>query len=124
MKKEINIMIVEDELIFAEDLKTIFQDPPYKVSSIQMRANDALAEIARKKPDLILIDIKLQGKMDGIELSEKVRQKYAIPVIFITAFSNPLIIEKSMATKPICYLIKPISELDLLDAIKAEFEKD
>ena len=104
------ILIVEDEQIFAHDIKDVIEEKGYEVCSIATSGDEALEDIEKYKPDMLLIDIKLTGKMDGIELSEKINKTNPIPIIYITAYSDKKTIDIAMQTKPIAYLIKPILE--------------
>ena len=72
---------------------------------------------------MIIIDIKLTGEMDGIELAKNINKIENIPVIYFTAYSDEQVIQKAMATKPIAYLIKPVTEKELLDTINSALNK-
>ncbi|MBN1327527.1 MAG: response regulator [Candidatus Cloacimonetes bacterium] len=111
------ILIVEDEQIFAHDIKDVIEEKGYEVCSIATSGDEALEDIEKYKPDMLLIDIKLTGKMDGIQLSEKINNVHPIPIIYITAYSDKKTIDEAMQTKPIAYLIKPILERELVRII-------
>jgi CheY-like chemotaxis protein len=83
MKKK--ILIVEDERIIAEDIRKCVLNCNYDVIGIVPTGQDTLLIVKEQKPDLILMDIMLEGKLDGIETAEKIISKYDIPVIYITA---------------------------------------
>jgi CheY-like chemotaxis protein len=116
MKKK--IMIVEDERIIARDLTQLLIDEGYEIQPIEDTAENALTMIKDAKPDLVIIDIQLLGKMDGIILSEKINQIGNIPVIFVTAYTEKKVIDRAMKTKPQAYIMKPILDQDLLVAVK------
>ena len=117
------ILIVEDEQIIAEDLKETLKNIGFEDCLIENSAEQALEIIKKQKPDLIIIDIKLTGEMDGIELAENINKIEDIPVIYFTAYSDEKVIEKAMATKPVAYLIKPVVEKELLDIINSVLNK-
>lgn len=116
MKKK--IMIVEDEVIIARDLKQLLQGEGYEIQSIEDSAENALEKIKLEKPDLVLIDIQLFGKMDGIKLTEQIAKIDHIPVIYVTAYTEKKVIDRAMKTKPRAYIMKPILDEDLVDAVK------
>ncbi len=115
------ILVVEDEVIIAEDLKLILKRLGYPDVSIVRSAYKAMEIIKKEKTDLVLIDIKLEEEMTGIELSEKVNEEYNIPFIFVTAFSEKEIVESAMKKRPVAYLLKPIQDNELANYIKDIF---
>ena len=117
------ILIVEDEQIIAEDLKETLKDIGFENCLIENSAEQALEIVKKQKPDLIIIDIKLTGKMDGIELAKKINKIEDIPVIYFTAYSEEKVIKKAMGTKPVAYLIKPVIVKELLDIINSALSK-
>jgi len=123
MKKP-NILIVEDEIILAESVKRILIKLGYEVLSIVSTGENALRKIKEERPDLILMDIKLQGKMDGIEAAEKIRAKYRIPIIYTTAYADDFLIERAKITTPYGYLVKPFSTKELHSNIEMALTKN
>ncbi|MCF7794676.1 MAG: response regulator [Candidatus Cloacimonetes bacterium] len=115
MKK---ILIVEDEQIIAQDIKMLLDMEGYEVISVHDRGEEALKQIKQERPDLVLVDIDLPGRMNGIELSKEIGLKMGIPVIFVTAFSEAKTVKKAMETKPAAYIMKPIFDEDLLIEIR------
>ncbi|MCP4215205.1 MAG: response regulator, partial [bacterium] len=85
---ETKILIVEDEAIIAEDMKTSLQGINYQVTGIASSGREALRAVATNIPDLILMDIKLYGDMDGIEVTERIHRDHDIPVVYLTAFAD------------------------------------
>ena len=116
MKKK-KILIVEDEQIIAEDIKCSLKDIGFEDCIIEDSAEQALEVIKKQKPDLIIIDIKLTGKMDGVELAEHIKKIGKIPVIYIAAYTDGKIYDKAIATKPVAYFVKPLSEKELVKVI-------
>ncbi len=107
------ILIVEDEAIIAMEIENQLQSLGYEVTSIVDTGEKAIEKAEADKPDLILMDIRIKGEMDGIEAAEEVRNKYGIPVIFSTAYLDEERIERAKITMPFGYVLKPIQERDL-----------
>jgi PAS domain S-box-containing protein len=113
MNKRVNILIVEDERIVAEDIRRSLQNLGYGSSSIVSSGEKAIDEAKEKSPDLILMDIVLKGKMDGIEAAGQIRSRFNIPVVYLTAYSDEIILERAKITEPFGYIIKPFNEREL-----------
>ena len=82
------IMIVEDEMIVAGDIKKTLQDKEYEVSSVVSSEEEAIKKAEADNPDLVLMDIVLKGEMDGIETAKQIRSRFNIPVLYLTAYAN------------------------------------
>jgi PAS domain S-box-containing protein len=107
------ILIVEDEAIIAMEIKNQLQSLGYEVTSDVDTGEDAIQKAEEDKPDLILMDIRIKGVMDGIETAEIIRNRFGIPVIFSTAYLDKERIERAKITMPFGYVLKPIQERDL-----------
>lgn len=107
------IMIVEDEVIISTDLKYELESLGYEVCAVVSSAERALKLLEEIHPDLIAMDIVLQGRMDGIEASEIIREQYGIPVVFMTAYADAERLKRAKLTYPFGYILKPISTRDL-----------
>lgn len=118
MKAKPQILIVEDEIIAAEDLQITLKNLGYAVSSLVSSGRKAIKEIEEKKPDLILMDIKLKGDIDGVEASEQIRSRFNIPIIYITALSDNDALQRAKITEPFGYIYKPIDEKELYATIE------
>ena len=116
--KQKKIFIVEDAQIVALDLRNILQGLGYMVVGIAGTGEDAITMCEEAAPDLILMDVKLPGKMNGIEASKEIRKKIYVPVIYTTAYSDRDIIEEVQRSFPFGFVIKPYREKDLLVAIE------
>ena len=114
----IKILIVEDELIIAEDMSDMLKDMGYEVVGNVMDANEALACLSNTVPDLILLDINLGGKKDGIMLAAEINEKYQIPFIFTTSHSDAATVERAKYVRPVNYLVKPFKSEQLYTAIE------
>jgi PAS domain S-box-containing protein len=107
------ILIVEDEALIGLDLKTRLSNWGYTVLNHAFSAEKALALIEQNPPDLVLMDIVTQGKMDGIEAADIIRTRWGIPVIFTTAYADMERIKRAKLTYPFGYLIKPYQDRDI-----------
>lgn len=119
------ILVVEDERITAEDIRVGLELAGYKVPIICSTGEDAVRQAGRLEPDLVLMDIKLEGEMDGIEAAAEIRKLYDIPVIYLTAFSDEKTVERAKLTEPSGFLVKgqgmlskPFEESELHAAIE------
>jgi CheY-like chemotaxis protein len=108
-----NIMIVEDEAIVGEELKISLEDMGYTVTSIVKSGEQAIEKAEQDCPDLILMDIRLKGQMDGIEAAELIRSRLGIPVVFLTAYADDDKLERAKLTMPFGYILKPFQDRDL-----------
>jgi DNA-binding response OmpR family regulator len=117
------ILIVEDEWIVASDIKNTLIDFGYDVSSIVESGEDALIHAEKENPDLIIMDIKLFGDMDGIETANKIKSLYNLPIIFLTAYSDDKLISRAMISEPYGYIIKPYKANELHISIQIALRK-
>ena len=114
-----SIMVVEDELIVAEGLKMTLTGMGYTVPRTAGSSEEALVDVDECAPDLILMDIVLEGSgMDGVETARRIRARYDIPVIFVTAYADDETLERVKTTEPSAYLLKPFNERELHSAIE------
>ena len=107
------ILIVEDEAIVAESLKDQLMNLGYQVCGTAANGEDAIRIMENSDPDLVMMDIMLEGSMDGVEVASRIREKSEIPVIFLTAYSDNETLQRAKITEPFGYLIKPYKERDL-----------
>jgi len=111
--KKAKILIVEDEAIIAMEIESQLQGLGYEVTSIVDTGEKAIEKAEADKPDLMLMDIRIKGEMDGIDAAEIIRNRFGIPVIFSTAYLDESRIERAKITMPFGYVLKPIQERDL-----------
>ena len=121
MKKR--ILIIEDELIVAEELALRLKKRNYAIVGICDNAEIGMEVVRKKLPDLVLLDISLRGKMDGIELSAIIKNNHSIPIVFITANNDHKTFEKAIVTEPFGYITKPIDENILINTIEIALYK-
>jgi len=112
-----NVLIVEDEPLIALDIKKTLEEKGYDVVGISSNGTDALAMAADYKPDIVLMDILLEGDMDGIETSMRLREHANPAIIYVTSISSNDTLNKAISSNPYGYLNKPVNELDLLATI-------
>ena len=122
--KGYKILIVEDERISAESLKMTLKQLGYEISSIVATGEDAIKKVKEELPDLILMDIKLKGNLDGIEAAEKIKEHYNTPIIYTTAYADDYLIERAKITAPYGYVIKPFSKKELHSNIEMALTKN
>lgn len=118
-----NILIVEDEGIIARDIRQQLGELGYLVAGDSPTGEDAITLTGELKPDLVLMDIHLAGRMDGIEAAEAIRRRYGIPVVFLTAFAGAETLERAKLTEPFGYIIKPFDERYLHTVIEMALYK-
>lgn len=112
-KTPAKILIVEDEMIVAKDMQETLKSRGYAVTAIVNSGRDAIKEVKKEKPDLILMDIILKGKMDGIDTAMRIHDDFDIPVIFITAFANNSMLQRAKTVRPYAYITKPFESSEL-----------
>jgi len=122
-EKMIRIQIVEDELIIARAIQKRLQGMGYSVTGVAPTGEEAVLKAAADHPDLILMDIKLQGDMDGIEAAETIRAQVDIPVIYLTAYTDAESLERAKITEPFGYIVKPFQDHTLQSAIEMALYK-
>jgi len=113
-----SVLIVEDERIVAKDLQQTLLALGYDAFAIASSAEEALARASERIPDLVLMDIRIKGELDGIQTAELFRARYGTPLVYLTAHSDDAIIERAKVTEPIGYLIKPIKTAELRSVIE------
>lgn len=116
--KRIKIGIVEDEMIIASVIQDCLEKLNYEVVEPVLSFNEAIEMLYIEQPDIVIIDIRISGKKDGIELAEYIRENYSIPFIFLTANSDKETLSRAKKTNPNAYLLKPFTQNDLFAAIE------
>ena len=118
-----HIFIVEDEGIVAADLQSMLKRLGYNVVGMAATGEEAIEGIARTLPDLVLMDIRIQGDMDGIQTAEHVMIHHDIPVTYLTAYADETTLERAKTTLPYGYILKPFEERDLRTTIELALYK-
>ena len=109
-KTKTRIMIVEDDTIVAKDLEESLISFGYEITTSVDTGEEAIKEAEKERPDLVLMDIRLRGKMDGIEAAEIIRKNTFLPVIYLTAYSDEKTLQRAKITEPFGYVLKPFDE--------------
>lgn len=117
------ILIVEDEGIVAADLQSMVSQLGYEVAGIASTGAEAVEKTDALKPDLVLMDIRLQGTMDGIDAAERIVGEGDIPVVYLTAYADPSTVDRAKTTLPYGYILKPFEERDLRTALELALYK-
>lgn len=112
------ILIVEDEMIISEDVCMILEDHNYVVTDQVVDYDSAITSIKENTPDLILIDINIQGQKDGIHIAEWINNNRKIPFIYTSSLGDADTINRAKLTNPSAYIIKPFKEVQLLASIE------
>ncbi|NJK36365.1 MAG: EAL domain-containing response regulator [Oscillatoriales cyanobacterium RM2_1_1] len=112
------VMIVEDELIVAENVARNLKKFGYDVSAIVDSGEEAIQTARNLRPDMILMDIMLQGDMDGIEAAGQIHNQFKIPVVYMTAYGDEVTLERTKKTEPYGYLLKPFKPQDMRATIE------
>ncbi len=107
------IMIVEDEVVVSADIRVKLEQLGYRVPSIVRYGEKVLDAARQAEPDLVLMDVKLKGDMDGIEAARQIQEHLNLPVVFLTAFADEETLARAKATQPYAYLKKPVRLDDL-----------
>jgi len=107
------VLIVEDETLIAMELKDRLERNNYIICGVIARGEEALGRIEQLKPDLALMDIHLAGALNGIETARQLRKHTDVPVVYLTAYSDPALVEAAAETAPYGYLVKPFEEREL-----------
>ncbi len=116
------ILIVEDELIIAEDIREKIIGFGYEAVDVIDNFEDAIHAIETVKPDLVLLDIALKGSKTGIDIAKTIDKKYRIPYIFITSNHDSKTLEDVKSTHPSSYMMKPFKKEELYMAIELAFQ--
>jgi PAS domain S-box-containing protein len=123
-KKSSNkIMVVEDEAVIALRLQQMLTKMGYDVTDMAHTGEEAIEKVRSQQPDLILMDIMIPGKLDGIEVAEILKEELDIPAIFLTAYSDKNIIERAKKVEPYGYIVKPFQDREIKAAIEVALYK-
>lgn len=112
------ILIVEDESIIALNIKEILTGLGYEIAGIAANSAKACHLASTKEPDLVLMDITLQNREDGIELAEEISKIISVPIVFLTANDKNKTIDRAIGIKPYGYILKPFKEIELKTAVE------
>ena len=117
------IVIVEDERITAEDLAEILKGLGYEVSAVVSSGAEAIREVESNPPDLVLMDIRIKGDMDGAETARILRERFDVPVVYLTAHADRDTLERAKHARPMGYIVKPFHESELYASVEIALSK-
>lgn len=115
---KVKILVVEDEIIIADDICDILSDLGYETLEPVINYSEAIQAIEKYKPDLAILDIQLAGSKDGIDLAWKIKEDYDLPFIFLTSNADASTVERAKKVSPPAYLVKPFNKDDLYTSIE------
>ena len=115
---EVRVLIVEDEPLIAEDISDFLGDINYQPAGIAYDSETALDMLINRHPDIVLLDITIEGSLNGIDIAHIIRKKYNIPFIYLTSHSDKNTLDKAKMTLPYGYIVKPFNEKDLLSSLE------
>lgn len=121
--KNASVLIVEDEMIIAKDLSLTLAKLGYHIAGHCISGEDAIQLAGQKKPNIILMDIMLKGYMTGIDAAKEIRDKYNIPVVFVTAYSDEDTLNRTVGAAPFGYIVKPFKANDLRATIQTALNR-
>ena len=117
------VLVVEDERIVALDLRGALEDLGYAVVGTAATSDEALRVADERRPDLVLMDIRISGARDGIQTASMLRARYHLPVVYLTANGDADTLERALATEPAGYLVKPYNPHTLRTTIEVAFRR-
>lgn len=115
---DINVLIVEDEPIIAEDIQDLLISESFRVIGIAHTGLDAFDMLSTRKPNFVLLDIHLEGTMTGLDVAQIIHQKYHIPYIFLSSYDDENTLQQAQQHSPYGYLVKPFQDRTLITSIK------
>lgn len=122
--KKVSVLIVEDEPLYADQIEMLLDKLGYVLFGVLDESTDVLARLEVGIPDLILMDVHIKGAYDGIELTEKIHERFALPVIFITSLKDDMTFNRASRTDAVNFIVKPFDELQLQRAIELALKKN
>ncbi|MDG4714941.1 response regulator transcription factor [Winogradskyella marincola] len=114
----IRVLIVEDDPIIGEDIHDMLTNVDYSVVSVAYSKTEAIKVINDEQPDLVLLDINLDGDFEGFEVAEHINKTRRIPFLYLTSYSGKEILERAKPTMPMGYIVKPFNEEELYSNIE------
>ena len=121
--KPVSILVIEDEALIASYIEEVLGESGYRVAGIAASGPEALSLAEEHKPALALVDIRLTGPIDGIELACLLRQKFGLPAIFLSGLIDAATIKRAEAAKPLGFLPKPFLPSQVFNAIERALEQ-
>lgn len=123
MSKERTVLIVEDERIVALDLKLSLEDMGFRVLAVASSSGEAIAAAEVERPNLVIMDIRIMGDLDGIELAAVLRARHSVPIVYLTANADAATLKRALETEPNGYLAKPFSPKSLRTTLEVALRR-
>jgi DNA-binding LytR/AlgR family response regulator len=123
MTHKTRILIVEDDMIIGANIGLQLSNLGYEVTGLESRGEEAVHHALENKPDIILMDIQLKGRLNGIETAKSIQKYFDIPIIYLTANADDTTFTKAKETHPFAFISKPFNKLDLERTIALVEEK-
>ena len=121
--KRRRVFVVEDEPIIATGIARKLEQLGYEVAGSATTGDAAVRALVASPPDLVLMDIKLEGPLDGVDVAAEIRKKLDIPVIFLTAYADEATLERATGQDPLAYIVKPFTDRELFGAIEVAMHR-
>jgi CheY-like chemotaxis protein len=120
---EPRVLIVEDETLIAEELREQLSRFGYSVIAAVDSADEGIAIATRERPDLVLMDIRLKGEKDGVQAATEIRRQVDIPIVYVTAYSDRLTVDRARQTEHDAYVLKPFHRRELQSTIEVAMQR-
>ncbi|WP_016776485.1 LytR/AlgR family response regulator transcription factor [Anaerophaga thermohalophila] len=118
MSNKVSVLIVEDEIMIAEDIAMRLDEVGYETKGIVDNVDEAIVWLEEQRPDILLVDISLKGDKTGLDLARLINERFQLPFIFLSSLANQSVIEKARQVKPSAYLLKPFNDKQVRVAIE------
>ncbi len=120
---EVQVLIVEDEAIVSMDLRYKLETLGYSVPAEISSGEQGVDAASQLHPDVVLMDIRLSGEMDGIDAAARIRDQFDVPVVYLTAYADGATLDRAKLTEPFGYLLKPVDPRELQTVVEAAIYK-
>src|SRR6266478_1119851 len=120
---KLRALIVEDEILIAEELKERLSRLGFSIIAAVDTADEGIAIATREHPDLVLMDIRLKGEKDGVQAAREIREQVDVPIVYLTAHSDRLTVERVKATEYDGFLLKPFQSRELQSTIEVAMQR-
>jgi len=120
----VSILVVEDELIVAEDLRRRLKAMGYDVKGVVTTGEDAIRQVGETQPDLVVMDISLRGDMDGVEAAQRIRQQFGTPVVYITGHGDPDTLQRAQSTPGFAFVLKPVDDQEMQYVVEMALKRE
>src|SRR6266700_7249796 len=123
ISSEPRALIVEDEILIAEELRERLSRLGFSVIAAVDSGEEGVAIATRERPDLVLMDIRLKGEKDGVQAAKEIRQQVDVPIVYLTAYSDQLTVDRAKATEHDGFILKPFQRRELQSTIEVAMRR-